>query len=71
MMSKIFFLICFQISFVLLLCRLLRREFLEVVFVMERNPSCSMKTLHELCESQLARRFLGAKGMRMGGRCLR
>jgi hypothetical protein len=48
---KNLFLICFCIWCVLLLCRLWRRELGELVFVMERNPSCSLKILHELCES--------------------
>jgi hypothetical protein len=34
-------------------CRLLRRDLGELVLVMERDPSCSMETLYELCESQL------------------
>ncbi len=45
---KNFFFICFYFWFVLLLCRLLRRDPSEL----ERNLGCSMKTLHELCESQ-------------------
>jgi hypothetical protein len=49
---KNLFMILFRIWFVLLLCRLLRRHLGELVFVMERNPSCSMKALHELCESR-------------------
>jgi hypothetical protein len=32
--------------------RILQRELVEFVSVMEQNPNCSMKTLHELCESQ-------------------
>jgi hypothetical protein len=45
------FLICFYFWFVLLLCRLLQRDPGELVSMMERNPDCSMKTLHVLCES--------------------
>ncbi len=30
---------------------LLQRDFGELVLVMERDFNCSMKTLHELCES--------------------
>jgi hypothetical protein len=41
--------LCFW--FVLLLCRLLRRDLGELVSMMEHNPGYSMKTLHELCES--------------------
>ncbi len=44
--------ICLCIWFVLLLCKSLRKDFGELVYVMERNPSCSMKTFHELCESR-------------------
>jgi hypothetical protein len=39
--------------FVLSFCRLLLRDLGELVLVMERNPSCSMGTLYELCESRL------------------
>jgi hypothetical protein len=39
--------------FVLLFCRLLRRDLGELVSVMERNPGCSMGTFYELCESRL------------------
>ncbi len=39
--------------------------------MMERNPDCSMKSFHELCESSfcrgLAGRFMGSKGTRIGG----
>ncbi len=45
-------LICFCNWFVLLLCRLLRKELGEFVSMMERNPNYSMKTLKEMCESQ-------------------
>ncbi len=47
------FLVCFCFWFVLLFCRLLRKDLDELVSVMERNPGCSMETLCELCESQL------------------
>ncbi len=47
--------ICFLIRscflFVLLLCKLLQKDLGELVSMMERNPDCSMKTFHELCES--------------------
>jgi hypothetical protein len=36
-----------------LYCWLLQGEFGELVSVIERNLGCLMKTLHELCESQL------------------
>jgi len=47
----IFFLMCFYFLCVLLFWRLWQRELGEFVSVMEHNPSCSMKTFHELCES--------------------
>ncbi len=47
------FLVCFCFWFVLLFYRLLQRDLGELVSVMEHDPSCSMKTLHELCESRL------------------
>jgi hypothetical protein len=53
--SKNLFLICLCIWFVLLFCRLLRKELGEFVFAMERNPSYSMKTLDELCESRFCK----------------
>jgi hypothetical protein len=52
MAPKKMFLICFYILFVLLFCKLLRRELGELVFGMEHNPSVSMKILHEPCESR-------------------
>ncbi len=42
-------------GFVLLLCKLLRKELGEFVSAMERNPSCSMKTHDEMCESQFCK----------------
>jgi predicted solute-binding protein len=39
--------------FVLLFCKLLWRDLGELVSVMERDPSYSMETLYELCESRL------------------
>ncbi len=62
-------------GFVLLFCRLLRRDFGELVSMMERDPSYSMETLYELCESRLCkgiarglvRRFQGSEGMKRGG----
>jgi hypothetical protein len=39
--------------FVLLFCRLLRRDLGELVLVMERDHGCSMETFYELCESRL------------------
>jgi hypothetical protein len=53
MVSKNLFLICFCIWCVLWFYRLWRKELGELVSMMECNPSCSMKTLHELCESWL------------------
>jgi hypothetical protein len=47
------FLVCFCFWFVLLFCRLLRKDLGELVSVMEHNLGCSMGTLYELCESQL------------------
>jgi len=44
--------ICFCFWFVLLLCKLLPKDLDELFSVMECNPGCSMKTFHELCESQ-------------------
>jgi hypothetical protein len=52
---KNLFMICFCIWFVLLFYRLLQRELGELVFMMEHNPNCSMKTFHELCESWLCK----------------
>jgi hypothetical protein len=49
--QKICFLICFCFWFVLMFCRLLRKDLGELVLVMERNFGCSMKIFHELCES--------------------
>jgi len=43
--------ICFCFWFVLLFCRLLRRDLGELVLAMERNLGYSMKILQELCES--------------------
>jgi hypothetical protein len=34
-------------------CKLLQRDLGELVSMMECDLDCSMKTLHELCESQL------------------
>jgi hypothetical protein len=53
MASKNFFLICFSFWFLLLFCRLLRRDLGELVSVMERNRHCSTKTFHVLCEWQI------------------
>jgi hypothetical protein len=39
--------------FVLLFCRLLQRVLGELVSVMECDLSCSINTLHEMCESRL------------------
>ncbi len=36
-------------------CKLLQRDLGELVSVMERDLDYSMKTLHELCESQLCK----------------
>jgi hypothetical protein len=43
------------IWFVLLFCKLLRKDLGEMVSMMEHNPGCSMETLYELCESQLCK----------------
>ncbi len=51
--ERICFLICFCFWFVLLFCRLLRRDHGELVFVKKHNPSSSMMTLHVLCDSRL------------------
>jgi len=40
---------------VLLFCKLRRKELDELVYVMQCNPNCSMKTFHELCESQFCK----------------
>ncbi len=48
-----YFLVCFCFLVVLLFCRLLQRDLDELISVMERNPSCSMETFYELCESRL------------------
>jgi len=45
----------FWFWFVLLFCRLLWRDLCEFVLVMEHNPSCSMETHYELCESWLCK----------------
>jgi hypothetical protein len=45
------FLVCFYFWNVLLFRRLLQRDLGELISVMEHDPSYSMKTLHELCES--------------------
>jgi hypothetical protein len=67
--KEIVFLICFCFWFVSLLCRLLQRDLGELVSVMERNPECSMKTLHEHVNHDfargLARRFLGSERTRI------
>ncbi len=44
-------LFCFW--FTLLFSRLLRRDFGELVSVMEPNPNYSMETFYEMCESRL------------------
>ncbi len=49
--ERICFLICFW--FVLLFCRLLRRDLGELVLVRKRNPSSSMMTFHVFCDSRL------------------
>jgi hypothetical protein len=49
--SKNLLLICFCFCYVLLLCKLWQRELGELIFEMECNFSCSMKTLHEFCGS--------------------
>ncbi len=51
------FMVCFYFWFVLLFCKLLQRDLGELVSMMECNPACSMKTLHELCESRLCERI--------------
>jgi hypothetical protein len=43
----------------LLFCRLLRRDLGELVFVMEHNLNCSMKTFHELWNHSFARGLAG------------
>jgi hypothetical protein len=48
---KNLFLMCFCFWCVLLLCKLWWRELDELVYMMEHNPNCSMKALHELCKS--------------------
>ncbi len=76
MVSKNLFLMCFYFWCVLLLCKLWRRKLGELVSMLGCNPSCSMKTLHELCESRfykvhhdftrrLVGRFLGSERMRL------
>jgi hypothetical protein len=52
MTLKNLFMICFYIWCVSLICKLWRRELGELVSVMKRNPSHSMKTLHGLCKSR-------------------
>jgi hypothetical protein len=47
----IFLFLCFL--FVLLSCKLLWKDLNELVSLMERDPSCSMETLYERCESRL------------------
>jgi hypothetical protein len=47
----IFLFFCFWLG--LLFCRLLWSDLGELVSLMERDPSCSMDTLYELCESWL------------------
>jgi len=47
------FFICFCFWFVLLFCRLLRRDIGELVLVMEHNLDSLTKTIYELCESGL------------------
>ncbi len=47
------FLVCFWFWFVLLFCRLLRRDLGELVSMMEHDLGCSLGTLHELGESRL------------------
>jgi len=46
------FLVCFLFWFVLLFCKLLRRDLGELVSMMERDPGYSMETFYELCESR-------------------
>ncbi len=45
--------VCLYFWFVLLFCRLLRRDLGELVSVMECDPGYSMETFYELCESWL------------------
>ncbi len=52
------FIFCFWLG--LLFCKLLWNDLVELVSVMECDPSCSMDTLYELCESLLWCR-IGAK----------
>ncbi len=51
------FLVCFYFWFVLLFCKLLRKDLGELVSMMEHDPNCSMETLYELCESWLCERI--------------
>ncbi len=48
---NVFLFFCFW--FGLLFCRLLWNDLGELVSVIERNPSCSMDNISELCESRL------------------
>ncbi len=50
---KNYFLFCFYFWFFLLFCKLLQKDLGELISVMECDPGRSMKTFHELCESQL------------------
>ncbi len=47
----VFLFFCFW--FVLLFCKLFWRDLGGLVSIMECDPSCSMETHYELCESQL------------------
>jgi hypothetical protein len=51
--EKVVFFLFFCFWFVLLFCKLLWKDLGELVFVMERDLSCSMEIVYELCESQL------------------
>jgi hypothetical protein len=55
---KVYFLFIFWLG--LLFCKLLWGGLSELVSMMERNPSYSMDTLYELCESRFCKR-IGAK----------
>ncbi len=61
-----FLFFCFWLG--LLFCRLLWNDFDELGSVMECDPSCSMDTLYEQCESWFWRRRIGAfRGAKEGG----
>jgi hypothetical protein len=41
--------------FGLLFCKLLRKDFGELVSVMEHDPNCLMKIIYELCEPRFCK----------------